>query len=94
MAHECSHGLPALGYRECYCGLKDRLRAGQVLTAEELEYVGFAPSTRAPAGGWHDVNIGLPSLELSPWEVDTQTASDIAILMSVGTRRDGWLQLG
>jgi len=61
----------------------------KILTDEELEYVASAATTRAPAGGWHDINISVPTFELSAWEVDAQTAADIAVLMSVGTRRDG-----
>jgi hypothetical protein len=52
VAHECCHGLPALGFRACYFELKERARSGERLSADERTFVGLYEA-RASQGGWH-----------------------------------------
>ena len=88
MAHECPRdGTPALGMSCCYWHLKASLISGRHLTEDELDFVGLY-EPRPSSGGWRDINASMPMFELTDWEIDTQAASDIAAIMSVGTQRD------
>jgi hypothetical protein len=78
VAHDCSkHLLPAFGFRWCYAELKDRLRAGEHLSIEELTFIG-AYSERRSSGGWHEPG------NLSVYELDAEpSAEDRDLLQSI-----------
>ncbi len=76
VAHECSrHGVPCYHLSGCYAELKERLRSGAKLTAEELAFVGVSP-VKSPEPGWRSAS----NLEGIGWTDDTLSASDRDLL--------------
>jgi hypothetical protein len=83
VAHDCAkHLLPAFGFRWCYAELKDRLRAGEHLSIEELTFIGAYSERHESERGWHQPAD-------STYELDSVlSAEDVELLqslMSVGT---------
>jgi len=83
VAHDCSkHLLPAFGFRWCYAELKDRLRAGEHLSIEELTFIGAYSERRESERGWHQPgNLDVYELDAEPLAEDRQLLQN---LMTIG----------
>jgi hypothetical protein len=85
VAHECRHGLPALGLSGCYDELKSAAFRGEKLTQEELEFAGFYPTP--PSEGWRPATNLSISYELDA-SLSPEDSELLAALMTVGDERE------
>jgi hypothetical protein len=80
--HECRHELPAFGLSGCYADLKERARAGEQLSREELDFIGhYRPRSRT--NGWHEPN-NFADFELDRDELSAEDITMMQALMDVG----------
>jgi hypothetical protein len=68
-----------------YWHTKRRAMAGEVLTAEELRFVGFADERPRVRDGWHDAstNLGLIYFHDDREELSSDDSAMLSALMSV-----------